>query len=106
MSRIEFLVSTVGIHTSEDRESVGVRGFEQFAQQVASIQCLWTVLERVLAGVVGNDASRVNNDSLDPGAFPMLAPPEDIVITSICLCDIGLAPPQDPAEPGFDCQGG
>ncbi len=71
-----------------------------FAVQVAAIQELGSMVQWELARVVGHNSAGVDDDALHSGAFPILAPPRDVVRRRIVLGDIGLAPPQRVSIPG------
>src|SRR5258708_24775143 len=57
------------------------------------------MVKREFARVVGNDAAGVEDDALDQGALPELAPPGDVIADGIVLGDVGLAPAGDAAVP-------
>ena len=50
------------------------------------------MVQRELARVVGDDAAGVDDDALNFGALPVVAPPGDVVLVRILLGDVGLSP--------------
>ena len=96
----EILPGAVGVHAGEDDEAVLVRGLGQFAEEVAIAQKLRAVVQRVLAGIVGDDAAGVDDDALHLGLLPVAAPPGDVVADRVALGDVGLSPAVAAAVPG------
>ena len=89
---VEGLVGTVGVHAGEDEQAVLVGGLSQLAVEIAVPQTLRSMVKRELAGVVGHDAARVEDDPLHSCFSPVAPPPHDVVARRVDLGDIGLPP--------------
>ena len=89
---VEFLVGAVRVHPGEDHELIFMRGAAQLAEQVASAQLLRRAVQRHPAGIVGDDSASINDDALGVGAFPLSAPPGDVIPGRIDLRDVRLTP--------------
>ena len=96
----------IRIHARDDDKSFGMGGFGEIAVEVAIAEEFGAMLQGELAGVVGNDAARIDDDALDLGTLPEGAPPRDVVAGRVYFGDVGLAPARGAAVPGFGCSGG
>ena len=77
----------------------------QFAVEVAIAQELGTAVQRILAGVVGDDAAGVDDDALNSGPLPIVAPERDVVPLRVALSDVSLPPTQGSPEPRLPALG-
>ena len=77
-----------------------MRGATKFAEQVSSLEILRVLMKRHLAGVIGDNTTRVDNYSLGLRPAPVLPPPADVVLNRIDLGDVGLPPPSHTPIPG------
>ena len=59
-----------------------------------------------LCGIIGNDTARVDDHTLRIGLFPVFAPPVDVVLRRVFLCDVYLPPARDPLIPGIGADSG
>ena len=57
-------------------------------------------MEGKLAGVVGDNAAGIDNESLHLGALPLLPPPGDVVANRVLLGDVRLTPTDGAPVPG------
>ncbi len=101
MGLVERFMGAVGVHPGEDGQSVVVRGLGQFSVEIPIAQERRAIVERVLAGVIGDDSAGVENHSLHAGAFPVPAPPVNVVSGRVDLGDVGLAPAERATVPGL-----
>ncbi len=100
MGLIESLVGAVRVHASKDEQAVFVGGLSQFAVEVPVPQSLGSMVQWKLAGVVGDNTARIENDPLHPRFSPVAPPPRDVVARGIDLGDVGLPPAQSSTIPG------
>src|SRR4029450_1391525 len=69
-------------------------------KQIAIAEELGAMMERKLAGVVGDDAAGVDDDRLHLRALTVTPPPVDVVADRILFGDVGLTPEIRAAVPG------
>src|SRR5256885_17075268 len=91
VSLIEFFGSTAGIHAGQNGDAVSPGGVQKFAKEIAVAEKLSPAVQRILTGVIGDDAASVDDDALNASAFPVIAPPGDVVTSDIEFGDVGLA---------------
>src|SRR6476469_7691804 len=100
----EVFASTVRIHTSEHSETIQARSMGQLSKEVASIEEFCLVLQRELTWIVRNNSAGVDDDALNFGTLPVLAPPGDVIPRRVGFGDVGLSPPEHTLIPGnFRC---
>ena len=99
MRLVERFVGTVGIHAGQHRQTILMGRTGQFAVKVAVAQRRRTVLQRELAGIVGDDAAGIDDDALHLRPFPVLPPPGDVVARRVDLGDVRLPPAVRPPIP-------
>lgn len=99
MCPVAFLVGAVRVHPGEDHEPIFVRGAAQLAEQVAFAQLLRRAVQWHMAWIISHNTICVDDDTLGVGAFPLLAPPCDVVSDGIDLRDVRLPPAYGPPIP-------
>ena len=104
--RLEEIVGgAIRVHPRHHEEPVVVRRFRQLPEEVAAVEELRTMVQRILARVVGDDAAGVDDNGLDLRALPLGAPPGDVIADRILFRDVGLAPQVGAAIPGRRTRG-
>src|ERR1039458_1343181 len=76
----------------------GIRAGE-FAVKIAVTERGGAIMQRKLAGIIGNNAAGIDDDALNLRALPVLPPPGDVVSLRVNLCDVRLSPAQGAAIP-------
>ena len=88
----EFLCGAVDVHARHDPQDHLPRGVGELPQEVPVLEVAGAVLQREAAGVVGDDAARVDDDALDVVLTPILLPEADVADLGVDLRQVGLAP--------------
>src|ERR1039458_1604998 len=96
---IKVLMRAIGIHAGEHGQSVLVRGAGEFAVKIAVTERGGAIMQRKLAGIIGNNAAGIDDDALNLRALPVLPPPGDVVSLRVNLRDVRLPPAQGAAIP-------
>src|ERR1039458_5529878 len=96
---IKILMHAIGIHAGEHGQSVLARGAGEFAVKIAVTERDGAIMQRKLAGIIGNNAAGIDDDALNLRALPVLPPPGDVVSLRVNLCDVRLSPAQGAAIP-------
>ena len=88
----EFLCGAVDVHARHDPQAHLPRGVGELPQEVPVLEVAGAVLQREAAGVVGDNAARVDDDALDVVLTPILLPEFDVADLGVNLRQVGLAP--------------
>ncbi len=89
----------VGVHACDDGETFGAGVLNDLAEEVAVAEVLGAGVELQGGGVVGDDPAGVDDDPLDAGVAPVLAPPGAVVTGRIEFGEVGLTPAYGVAVP-------
>src|SRR6267142_5919626 len=97
---IKFIGRAAGIHPGEYRNPVIARSMQDFAKEIAIAQKLSAPMQRILTGIIRDDAAGVDDNALDASSFPIIAPPWNVIAGNIEFGNVRLPPAQAAAIPG------
>ncbi len=102
----DFAARAVGVHSREHDDPVLARGLQNVPEEIAIAKKLRAAMKRHLCRVVGDDATRVDDDPLGAGALPLFSPEGDVVPRRVDLRDVRLHPAEGAAIPRLSLGGG
>ncbi len=88
----EFLRGAVDVHARHDPQAHLPGGIGEFPQEVPVAKVARAVLQRKAAGIIGDDAARIDDDALNVVFEPVPLPEIDVAAGGVDLGQVGLAP--------------
>ena len=98
---VKLFMGTVRIHAGKYHQTLFVCRPAEVAKKVTAFEELCLSVKGDFAGIIGNDATCIDDNSLCLCILPVLSPPTDIVMGRVFFGNVGLPPTGYPAYQGI-----